>query len=204
MTSPYDGILALGLTPKACGWPNSSSDVLTEHAAKANLIIEVGSFMGLSLWTMAKANPNARFYAVDTWLGSPEIGDDDNTPYQFGRVMHLERFLTNMVAAGIDHRVTPIIQTSQSGARILRKMDVRADLIYIDAGHEYLECYCDLLAYLPLLAPHGVMIADDYGDFPGVRAAVERFSCEAGMQTEIRDGKAIMRPRWRVRVDEEG
>jgi hypothetical protein len=107
--------------------------------------------------------------------------------------MLLERFLSNMVAAEIQDRVTPIIQTSTSGAKILRAQGVSADLIYIDAGHDYLEAYADLVSYLPLLAKGGVMIADDYSGFPGVRGAVERFAVEAGMMCEIVYGQAAVR-----------
>ena len=122
MTNPYEGIAALGLEPLARGWQNSHSPALAEHVARAKTVIEVGSFMGASVAWMADHNKAARFFCVDTFLGSPEIteADLDGIPYQHGRLMLLERFLSNMLAAGIAHRVTPIIQTSTSGAKILR------------------------------------------------------------------------------------
>ena len=201
--NPYEGIAALGIEPRARGWQNSHSPALAENIIRAKVVIEVGSFMGASVSWMAHHNPEARFFCVDTWLGSPEIGADDldGIPYQHGRPMLLERFLSNMVAAGIDDRVTPIIQTSTSGAKILRAKGVSADLIYVDAGHDYLECYSDLVSYTPLLAKGGVMIADDYGGFPGVRGAVERFCVEAGMTCQIVDGQAVMRQRYRLQVE---
>jgi hypothetical protein len=201
--NPYDGITALGLPQLARGWENSHSPALAENIMRARVVIEVGSFMGASVAWMAQHNPEARFYCVDTWLGSPEITEQDldGIPYQHGRLMLLERFLSNMVAAGIEDRVTPIIQTSTSGAKILRAQGVAADLIYIDAGHDYLECYADLVSYLPLLAKGGVMIADDYEGFPGVRGAVERFAVEAGMTCEIVYGQAVMRQRYRLQVE---
>ena len=201
--NPYEGIAALGLEPRARGWQNSHSVALAENVARARVVIEVGSFMGASVSWMAHHNPEARFFCVDTWLGSPEIGADDldGIPYQHGRLMLLERFLSNMVADGISDRVTPIIQTSTSGARILRAQGVAADLVYIDAGHDYLECYSDLVSYTPLLAKGGVMIADDYSGFPGVRGAVERFCVEAGMLCEIVYGQAVMRQRYRLQVE---
>ena len=203
MTNPYEGIAALGLEPLARGWQNSHSPALAEHVARAHTVIEVGSFMGASVAWMADHNKAARFYCVDTWLGSPEISGEDlaGIPYQFGRLMLLERFLSNMLAAGISDRVTPIIQTSTSGAKILRAAGVTAELIYIDAGHDYLECFSDLVSYLPLLAKGGVMIVDDYAGFHGVRGAVERFAVEAGMEFEIVDGQAIMRQRYRLQVE---
>ena len=201
--NPYEGIAALGLAPTARGWENSHSPALAEHIKRARVVIEVGSFMGASVAWMADHNHEARFYCVDTWLGSPEIGaeDLDGIPYQHGRLMLLERFLSNMVVAGISDRVTPIIQTSTSGARILRAQGVAADLIYVDAGHDYLEAFADLVSYLPLLAKGGVMIADDYSGFAGVRGAVERFCVEAGMTCEIVHGQAVMRQKYRLQVE---
>ena len=203
MTDPYQGIAALGLEPLARGWANSHSPALAEHIIRARVVIEVGSFMGASVAWMAEHNPAARFYCVDTFLGSPEIAGEDlaGIPYQFGRLMLLERFLSNMLAAGIEDRVTPIIQTSTSGAKMLRAQGISADLIYVDAGHDYLECYADLVSYLPLLAKGGVMIVDDYAGFPGVRGAVERFAVEAGMEFDIAHGQAIMRQRYRLQVE---
>lgn len=203
MTDPYAGIADLGLEPLARGWQNSHSPALAEHVSRARVVIEVGSFMGASVAWMADHNKAARFYCVDTFLGSPEISGEDlaGIPYQHGRPMILERFLSNMIAAGISDRVTPVIQTSTSGAKILRRDGVSADLIYVDAGHDYLECYADLVSYLPLLARGGVMIADDYAGFPGVRGAVERFCIEAGMEFDIAHGQAIMRQRYRLQVE---
>lgn len=201
--NPYDGIAALGLPMRARGWENSHSPALAEHIMRARVVIEVGSFMGASVAWMADHNEAARFYCVDTFLGSPEITpeDLDGIGYQHGRLMLLERFLSNMVAAEIQDRVTPIIQTSTSGAKILRAQGVSADLIYIDAGHDYLECYADLVSYLPLLAKGGVMIADDYSGFLGVRGAVERFAVEAGMTCEIVNGQAVLRQKYRLQVE---
>jgi len=204
MTDPYADIPALHIEPRARGWEGSHSPALFDHVKDAQTVIEVGSFMGLSVVWMAQANPSARFYCVDTFLGSPEISeaDMDGIPHQHGRPMLLERFLSNMIAAGISGRVTPIIQTSTSGAKILRAQGVVADLIYIDAGHDYLECYSDILNYLPLLRRGGVMIVDDYQSFPGVRGAVERTMIEAGLCCELRDGKAILRQKYRLQVEE--
>jgi predicted O-methyltransferase YrrM len=203
MIDPYADIAQLALPQLARGWENSHSPALGLHVSTARTVIEVGSFMGASVAWMAEHNPAARFYCVDTWLGSPEIGEAEmeGIGYQHGRIMLLERFLSNMIAAGIEDRVTPIIQTSTSGARILRAQGVTADLIYIDAGHDYLECFADLVSYAPLLAKGGVMIADDYEGFPGVRGAVERFCVEAGMTCEIVNGQAVMRQKYRLQVE---
>ena len=82
--SPYEGIAALGLEPLARGWQNSHSPALAEHVSRARVVIEVGSFMGASVAWMADHNKAARFFCVDTFLGSPEISGEDlaGIPYQ--------------------------------------------------------------------------------------------------------------------------
>ena len=83
-------------------------------------------------------------------------------------------------------RITPILAPAREGARALRGMGVSAQLIFIDASHEYEDVYDDLRAYAGLLAPGGVIVGDDLRNFPGVLPAAVRFSYEAGMAiTEI-------------------
>lgn len=189
------------LKPEAVGWANSHSPNLAKLVIGAETVVEVGSFTGASVTWMAHHNPAAQFYCVDTFLGSPEITDDGNTPTQYGRKLYLERFLFNTYCAGIADKITPIIATSTQGARILRGKGVLADLIYIDAGHDYLECYNDLVAYNVLLKRPGVMLVDDFHDnWPGVIAAVYRFCVEAGYSLEIKHDQAILRPAYSVEV----
>lgn len=198
MDAAYNGIESLAdiLKAEAVGWSNSHSPNLAELASKAQTIIEVGSFTGASVVWMAQHNPDARFYCVDTFLGSPEIREDGDTPSRFGRKLYLERFLFNTFCAKVAHQITPVITTSTQGARMLRVQGVKADLIYIDAGHNYIECYNDLLSYNPLLKRDGVMLVDDFSDaWPGVVAAVYRFCVEFGFTMDAAHDQAILRPK---------
>jgi len=191
---PYVGVPDLGLKAVITGWPNQNDDTLIHHAMKSGVIVEVGSFLGRSVIAMAKANPDAIFYCVDTWLGSPEIPIDANTTVKFGRPNYYERFLTNMLAAGIADRVFPVCQTSTSAAVLLKRWGVVADMIYVDGGHNYSECFSDLVHYSYVLSHWGVIVGDDFDvGFPGVVTAAQRFAFEGNMRlTSNGDGKFVL------------
>ena len=191
---PYEGVLDLGLRAVITGWPNQRDDTLIKYAKQSTTIVEVGSFLGRSAIVMAKANPDALIWCVDTWLGSPEIPLDPDTVVRYGRKNYYERFLTNMIAAGISDRVFPICQTSTSAAVLLKRWGVVADMIYVDAAHSYHECYSDLIHYSYILSHWGVVVGDDFdAGFPGVVAAAQRFAFEGNMRlTASGDGKYVL------------
>lgn len=192
--NPYDGIRELGLKAVVSGWPNQRDDTLIKYAKQSNIIVEVGAFLGRSTIVMAKANPDALIYSVDTWLGSPEIPIDRDTVVRNGRPNYFERFLTNMIAAGISERVFPICQTSTAGAVLLKRYGAVADMIYVDAAHSYAECFSDLVHYSYVLSHWGVIVGDDFDmGFPGVVAAAQRFAFEGNMRLmSSGDGKYVL------------
>jgi hypothetical protein len=61
---------------------------------------------------------------------------------------------------------------------VLRHHNVIADVIHIDAGHDYRSVKTDLQIWWPLLRPGGILIGDDYitddhNPWPGVRQAFD-------------------------------
>ena len=98
MKTPYQVVAELGLKPNLLGWKNSTSPVLAEFAAGAKTIVEVGSLLGASVAWMAKNNPEAMFYCIDTWIdpGFPVAGPIQRD--RFGAQMLYEQFLTNILA----------------------------------------------------------------------------------------------------------
>jgi hypothetical protein len=194
MKTPYQVVAELGLKPNLLGWKNSTSPVLAEFAAGAKTIVEVGSLLGASVAWMAKANPEAMFYCIDTWIdpGFPVAGPIQRD--RFGAQMLYEQFLTNILAEGIENRVSPIRMTSTLGLKALAKAGILADMVYVDAGHDYSECYVDLVYCLPILAPGAVIVGDDCNDqFPGVYQACRLFADQEGFLLEVHDMKAILR-----------
>ncbi len=194
MKNVYTVAAELGLKPNLLGWKNSTSPVLAEFAAGAKIVVEVGSLLGASVAWMAKANPEAMFWCIDTWTdpGFPVPGPIPRD--RFGAQMLYEQFLTNILHEGIENRVIPIRSTSTLGLKALAKAEFKADMVYVDGGHDYSEAYVDLVYCLPILAPGAVIVADDCNDqFPGVEQACRLFAEQEGFAMEVRDQKAILR-----------
>ena len=149
-------------------------------------IIEVGTWKGLSCTTMAKivkelGFKSVKIFCVDTWLGSPEFftwGLNDpvrgiSLKCVNGYPTIYETFIKNVKSLGHDDIVYPLPLSSQQAADVLEYYGIKADIIYIDASHEYEGVKSDLLSYVPLLKHGGSLIGDDYQDFwPGVVLAV--------------------------------
>lgn len=175
---PYDSVDLLPFNPQ--GWySNAASMERLIREWNVKIVIEVGSWLGLSTRHIAKTLPeDGLVYAVDHWLGSP------NEENNFIDMSTLYRsFLSNVVHENLTHKIIPIKMTSLEAANYLH--DVRPDLIYIDATHEFNAVFQDLEAWFPLIQSHGILCGDDYywgsiGYFP-VKEAVDAFAKKYGL-----------------------
>lgn len=145
------------------------------------LIIEVGTWKGASALHMASVcdalDLPTRIVCVDTWLGAYEfIGAAEaerDLRRRWGCPTIYEQFLANVVRAGQTRRIIPFPQTSLIASRYLWHHQVRADLIYIDASHDFDDVSADIRAYWRLLRRGGVLFGDDYESFNDIRHAVD-------------------------------
>jgi predicted O-methyltransferase YrrM len=160
------------------GWTsNSRSFELAIKEVKPKFIIEVGSWKGASAVHMAGLAPEAHILCIDTWLGSPEMVSLNNNLYDHFRRLHgwpqlYFTFISNVIRHVGRERICPLPMPSTVAAPLLKKMNIQADMIYIDGSHEYLDVARDVDDYWPLLRKGGVMLLDDYG-FPGVKKAID-------------------------------
>jgi len=146
-------------------------------------IIEVGTWKGLSANTMAHIckldHKEPVIICIDTWLGSPEHMEGESASSDMERVNGLptlfQTFLKNTKAHGNDDVVYPFPIASTQGAHYLTGKDMKVDIIYIDAGHEYEAVLMDIKLYWELLKTGGVMIFDDW-KWPGVQRAIKEFA----------------------------
>lgn len=182
------------------GW-NSEHELFAMliNQVRPKVIIEVGSYKGRSAIHMGKLTTDygTKLYCCDTWLGNVSLNtadrdDDSKVPCQYGGSALYFQFMRNIIQAGLDHRVYPVLQSSLNAARLLHFMGVTGDLIYIDADHTYEQAFMDLEFYSNLLSPGGVMFGDDYNDFPGVKMAVDRFAFERGLNVEVNGPAWVM------------
>lgn len=151
-----------------------------------SLVVELGSYCGLSARLLAGLlPPGGLVVAVDHWtapnpesLARPEAEWCRSLPNTY------HRFLSNVVAAGLQDRILPVRMGTLEAALAL---DVTAGLIYVDAGHGTREVMEDVLAWWPRLAAGGVLCGDDYG-FPAVRLAVEGCAQILGTKARVTGG----------------
>lgn len=167
------------------GW-NSDAEIFPQliNEVKPSLIIEVGTWKGASAIHMASLvqalNLNTKIICVDTWLGALEMWTDkeDEDRYSALKLKNgyptiYYQFLYNVIEAGFGDIIVPFPQTSSIAARYFEKMNIKADLIYIDASHDRNDVRDDIVAYSTILNDGGIMFGDDYHTWQDVREAVD-------------------------------
>lgn len=203
-TNPYDNIDEIaqekGILEDVRGFGDAHPvfvDLI--NISNPGLIIEVGSWLGTSALSMCRHLKNikssAKIICVDTWLMSPEhmtpgnVGNDDYQMYQRNGYPEnfYYQFLYNMRANKCDDIVLPIRNTSVNVAKWLIEHNIKADLIYLDASHEYEEVKNDINLYMQILSDDGILFGDDFCGFEGVRQAVNE--C-------VKDYKMITKAFW--------
>lgn len=151
------------------GWfPEESQDILDRLIKEHNIktVIEVGCFVGKA--TAFFAERCERVWAIDTfdWRGESYL-ENPHLRRRIGDV--LEQFEANMEFLDLRDKVTPLKMTSLEAADVLEG----ADLIYIDASHQYADVAADIAAWFP--KARVIIAGDDYGSdsWPGVKQAVD-------------------------------
>ncbi len=172
----------------------------TIERLQPQVLIEVGTFLGRSAIHQAQKlkalGLDSALICVDTWLGDEhhwiELEVRPLLNHRRGRPEFYHTFLVNVTAAGLDGFIIPLPIDSVSGARLLSRLGVKADMIYVDGGHAGGEVYRDLVNFWSLLRPGGAMLMDDYADgrFPGLTADVNRFAQEQRLALEVDGHKA--------------
>lgn len=167
---------------------------LIEEISKQNkdhyVIIEVGTWFGNSAIQMAnickELQINASIICVDTWVGSYEhyINTEwkESLNLKFGFPNFYYQFLSNVIHKGVQDIIIPFPTTSISAYKFFQHYDIKADLVYIDAGHEALEVYYDIKNYSEILSEKGIIFGDDYNlnlDDYGVQRGLEAYCDES-------------------------
>jgi hypothetical protein len=145
------------------------------------VVIEVGSWLGQSTRHIAGLLPQeGKVYAVDHWQGSLEHQPGQATHGKDLRLLY-DQFLSNVIHAKLTDKIVPVRMPSVEAAKALT--DVKPDLVYIDASHEFEPVYQDLTAWFPYVKGHGILCGDDWA-YPEVQKAVEKFAGENGLKIE--------------------
>lgn len=186
--NPYAGFPHRRFRADSHGW-NSHHVFLSQtiETMRPKLVIEVGVWKGGSTIHMAKTmrslDLDAAVIAVDTWLGSWEHWEQDewfpDLLPTFGYPGLYYTFLTNVVEQAVQDYVVPLPLDSANAAFVIGRKGVLAQVIHVDAGHDFEAVISDLRRWWPLLEPGGSMIVDDYDAngkvWPSVREATDEF-----------------------------
>lgn len=184
------------------GW-HSEKPLLKEliTSIKPKIIIEVGTWKGRSAIFMAKLlkehHIDCEIICVDTWLGSLEnlnarTGIEkhqfwwNDLKHKNGYPQLYYQFLKNVISNECQHLITPIANTSAITSRWLYDKKIKADLIYIDASHDYQDVLDDLTNYFPLLSDKGFICGDDWG-WESVKKALLEFADKQSLVIEHYD-----------------
>ena len=167
LVEPYNSIQVLPMDQH--GWfLNGRQLEACIREKPCTVVIEIGSWLGASTRFLAQQlGDQGKVYAVDTWLGSPTEKlhmKDKRLPYLY------QSFLSNVIHAGLTHKIVPVRMSSLEASKAL---NIMADLIYIDASHEEMAVYEDILAWKPHLKQEGILCGDDWS-WESVRKGVER------------------------------
>lgn len=171
---------------------------------RPGIVVEIGVWMGGSTMTMARRmrqlGLDGVVVSVDTWLGAW----DHWTPEWFsmlkmrhGRPTLQDTFMANVIDAGLQDYVLPLPLDSANAGMVLQRAGVMADVIHLDAAHDYEAVRSDLALWWPRLRPGGVLIGDDYWpgnpDWPGVTRAFDELVAAEGLEMVHVDNKCWVR-----------
>lgn len=138
-------------------------DWLASSAQNAKIAIELGSLGGRSSRAIADNLPlEGVLYCIDTWQGSKEVpGEKSYAAIEEGNHCYIDFLNTtwDLIQAG---KIIHLRMHGRYAADFLSNKNIKADLIFIDAGHSKGETKEDILNFLPLLNLNGIICGHDY------------------------------------------
>lgn len=129
--------------------------------------IEVGCWVGMTTLRLGELFDHV--VVIDTFEGNPEdhLGE---TAKRIGSSAVLAQFLRNIHP--IKNKVGIRVNNSVVAAGL---MSETADLVFIDANHEYESVKADVEAWWPHVRSGGILCGHDFNSHDGVRRAVDEF-----------------------------
>lgn len=175
--NPYDNAPIVNLDLQ--GWAsNSPTFDMVIASYRPKLIVEVGTWKGGSAIHMANkckslyGNNDFEIVCIDTFLGSVEHWNRIaySMSFENGRPDIYKTFVSNVIQTGNADVITPFPVDSHNGHQVLKHYGVQADLVYIDAGHDFNAVVSDINGYKTVLRPGGILLGDDIHHGPIVDA----------------------------------
>lgn len=146
------------------------------NALGLKTFVEVGCKEGRTTGHILKAVPECRVVAIDPWCVMPDQksvqGGETYENWDFGKI---EREFWENVGEH-DARCQMVRFTSENAAAMAEtslSYIIPADLVFIDAAHDYESVKADIRRWYPLVRAGGVLAGHDFNHkWPGVQRAV--------------------------------
>lgn len=192
----------------AVGAPSDAfADIV--DVVNATSVIEVGSWEGRSaiLWgqLLSERATDWLLVCIDTWLGSTEMWERDLGDWSREK-LHLKdgyptvfaTFTSTIRRAGLEANTVALPIDSAQGIELLRKQQVRADIVYVDAAHDFTNALRDIRHAHELINvdnPRSLILCDDFMPiWAGVREAVFASALETGTRILVKKSQAALVP----------
>lgn len=192
------------------GYPHTHLDEtvanLILEIVKPTFWLEVGSMVGGSAIQTAQAirkrKSGTQIVCADPFCGDVNMwawerelklsGEWQFLRIEDGRPTIWERFLANVLKAGVDDIIVPITATSIVGIRLLQRLydeyrlSELPQVIYLDSAHEADETFLELKRAWSILPEGGILFGDDWG-WQAVRQDVLKFSLTITQNSKTRE-----------------
>lgn len=149
------------------GWCHFKNVAMFEKiiTPDTKIIIDGGSWMGLSAWHFINIAPSATVICIDTWQGSIE--------HQKAYSEQLKTLYNTFIVNLWDYRnrVIPVQSNGIAGLCEISQYNIKPDIIYIDWSHDIQSVIDDVTAAVTIF-PDAIICGDDY-TWQSVKDAVE-------------------------------
>ncbi|KAJ7547036.1 hypothetical protein O6H91_08G066000 [Diphasiastrum complanatum] len=206
--SPFEGFPSPHVAPflrkeSIKGW-GSRAKVFDEllKEVRPQLIVELGTFLGASAIHMANLSQSmglqTLILCIDDFRGWPGFRYTFKDIHQeHGQAMLYYQFLQNVITTNFTHAIIPVPFSTTSAMAKLCDVGIQADLIEVDAGHDFHSAWADINRAWALLRPGvGIMFGHDYylrADNRGVGRAVNLFARLKGLHIQPHGSHWILR-----------
>ena len=135
-----------------------------------SILAEVGVLSGECTILFNNSNKFEKIYCIDPWENGYDINDPTSNINMHQIECNFDENIKNF------SNIEKIKLTSISACKLLQ--DIKLDIVYIDACHTYEAVKEDILNWIKLIKPGGIISGHDFGRhadwcyFPGVEKAV--------------------------------
>ena len=206
--NPYHNFDGAGLSVDISGWNSDNvffERILSSCRHEPKLIIEVGSWKGASAIHIGEIIKQkgwqTKILCIDTWLGNLSFWIEKNDPTRFeslqlvnGYPSVYRQFLFNVLSSDMQDIIIPFPQTSLIAFKFLKHNNIEADIIYIDASHEFEDVLLDIRKYYSILCQGGFIFGDDYL-WDSVRTAITIFCNKSDLNSRL----IVSSPFWAIK-----